>query len=417
MLTLLVALATAQSISLRDEGSPQGWVRIINCSGSGITCTADTATRIGTITISGGVGGGLPDTIPAVTFSSTSDLSAERVLSNGNYTVIDLGTASQAQVDWSHGLTCSSGQALTSSGTTAMACTSTLTASDVACAGTCVADGEISGVSGAKVSGAVATATALAADPSDCGAGTYATAIAASGALTCSTPVGTYSLPDSTSGTTGGIRLTGDLGGTATSPSVVDDSHAHTGTTISALDVGDITTGTLPAARGGLGQAQPTCSVGQYLTCNGTTCSCAFEPKVVTSNVTNSTTTPANITGLSWAVAANTEYAFRCTITSSGTATGGSRFNLNGPAGATTVSFATQRFTTTSAQTLLVLQAFSAAAQTAACTSGCNTTALPSLIYGTILNGANAGTAQLMLTSSTAGQLTTVFRGSSCVVY
>ena len=349
-------------------------------------------------------------------------------------------------------LTCSAGQALTSNGTV-YACTSTLTASDVACAGACVADAEIAGVAGSKVSGAVATATALAADPADCAANTYATAIAASGALTCgavslsagvsgnlpvtnlnsgtsasastywsgagtwTTPAGTYALPDSTSGTTGGLRLTGDLGGTATNPSVVDDSHAHTGATISALNTSTLTAGTLPAARGGLGQAQPTCSVGQYLTCNGTTCSCVFEPKVVTANVTNSTTTPANITGLSWAVAANTAYGFTCAITSSGTATALARFNLNGPAAATTVSFATERYITTSTQTLLVLQAFSAAAQTAACTASCNTTVLPTLIHGTILNGANAGTAQLMVTSSTAGQTVTLYRGSSCAVY
>jgi hypothetical protein len=84
-------------------------------------------------------------------------------------------------------LTCSSGQALTSNGS-AYSCTATLTASDVACAGTCVADGEIAGVSGSKVSGAVATATALAADPADCSAGQYATAIATSGALSCAQP-------------------------------------------------------------------------------------------------------------------------------------------------------------------------------------------------------------------------------------
>lgn len=474
MLTLLLVALVSGQVKIRDEGLTKGTATAIDCVGSGITCTAVSGTGTITVTAGGssdGGAGGIPATIPAVTYSATADLSAERVLSNGNYTVIDNGTAAQSQVDWAHGLTCTSGQALTSSGTTAMACTSTLTASDVACAGTCIADGEIAGVSGSKVSGNVAsafaadasiTAVSLAADPAACAAGEYVKDINASGVLSCSavgasqlsgtvdlatqvsgnlavarlnsgtsasastywsgagtwtTPAGTYSLPDSTSGTTGGIRLTADLGGTATSPAVVDDSHAHTGTTISALDTADITTGTLPAARGGLGQAQPTCTAGQFLTCNGTTCSCVTHAKVVTSNVTNSTVTPANITGLSWALAANTEYGFNCTITHSGTATGGVRFNLNGPGSPTTVSFVTERYTTTALQTLLVLQAFSAAAQTAACTSSCNTTVLVTKIQGTILNGANVGTAQLMLTSSTAGQLTTVFRGSFCVVY
>jgi len=339
MLTLLVALAASQ-VLIKDEGTTQGWAKTLNCSGSGVTCTVDAPSRTATIEVTTGEGGGLPGTIPAVTYTTSSDLSAERVLSAGNYTTVDLGTAAQAQVDWAHGLTCSAGQALTSSGTTAMACTSTLTASDLACAGTCVADAEIAAVAGAKVSGTVAnatlaaTATALAADPSACAAGSYVTDITAAGVLTCSAPAGT-----------------------------------------------------------------------------------AVRPKVITSNVTNSTTTPTSITGLSWAVAANTEYGFHCVVTASGTATGGPRYNLNGPAGATTVSFLTQRFTTTALQTLLVLQAFSAAAQTAACTSGCNTTVLVTKIQGAIINGANAGTAQLMLTSSTAGQLTTVFRGSFCVVY
>lgn len=139
--------------------------------------------------------------------------------------------------------------------------------------------------------------------------------------------------------------------------------------------------------------------------------------KVVTSNITNSTTNPANITGLSFSVAANTEYGFFCSITGSGSSTALPRYNITGPASPTTVSFMTQRATTTSAQTLLVLQAFSSAAQTAACTSSCNTTVLPMLIYGTILNGSNAGTVQLQVTSSTSGQTVTVYRGSYCVVY
>ena len=48
-----------------------------------------------------------------------------------------------------------------------------------------MADAEISGISGAKVSGAVASSSALAANPADCSAGQYATTIAANGDLTC----------------------------------------------------------------------------------------------------------------------------------------------------------------------------------------------------------------------------------------
>ncbi len=88
-------------------------------------------------------------------------------------------------------LACSSGEALTSNGT-AQSCTATLTASDLVCSGTCVADAEIAAVAGAKVSGTVAnatlaaSATALASNPSPCSSNQFVTDIAANGTLSCS---------------------------------------------------------------------------------------------------------------------------------------------------------------------------------------------------------------------------------------
>jgi hypothetical protein len=54
-------------------------------------------------------------------------------------------------------------------------------------AATCssVGDADVTSITGGKVSSAVATATALAADPADCAANAYAQSIVASGALTC----------------------------------------------------------------------------------------------------------------------------------------------------------------------------------------------------------------------------------------
>lgn len=97
------------------------------------------------------------------------------------------------------------------------------------------------------------------------------------GAGVLSASAAPYSLPDATAAVTGGIRLTGDLGGTATSPSVVDNSHAHSASTISGLDVGDITTGTFSQARGGTGAGALTCTGSQKLTSNGTAYSCATD--------------------------------------------------------------------------------------------------------------------------------------------
>jgi hypothetical protein len=90
-------------------------------------------------------------------------------------------------------------------------------------------------------------------------------------------------LPDATGAAKGAIILTGDLGGTAASPSVVDDSHAHTSTTISALDASnDFTIGTMPQTRGGTGAGALTCSAGQHITSNGTAYSCSPDAYTLT---------------------------------------------------------------------------------------------------------------------------------------
>lgn len=51
----------------------------------------------------------------------------------------------------------------------------------------------------------------------------------------------TIAVSDATTGAKGVVQLAGDLAGSATSPSVVDDSHAHTGATLSGIDISDDT--------------------------------------------------------------------------------------------------------------------------------------------------------------------------------
>lgn len=137
----------------------------------------------------------------------------------------------------------------------------------------------------------------------------------------------------------------------------------------------------------------------------------------VRANVTSSSTTPAVVSGLSWPVAANALQAFFCVVTHQGTATSGPRFNVSGPASPTRVNIRWQRATTATAQTQSSDTAFSANAQTAAITSSGNTGVLTSFVYGTLVNGSNAGTVALNLSSSTAGQTVTVFAGSACLGY
>lgn len=135
--------------------------------------------------------------------------------------------------------------------------------------------------------------------------------------------------------------------------------------------------------------------------------------EVTGSDYTNSTVTPSTV--LSTAVNNATEYGFQCVLVNQGTATGGIRYNINGPS-ASNVAFVTERFTTTSAQTLLILQAFSASAQTATCTASCNATNLITKIKGSFTTTAS-GTFALQASSSTAGQAVVVRRGSYCTVY
>lgn len=59
----------------------------------------------------------------------------------------------------------------------------------------------------------------------------------------------TLSVADATTGARGVVQLAEDLAGTAAAPVVVNDSHDHTGASVSALDAADITTGTFDPAR------------------------------------------------------------------------------------------------------------------------------------------------------------------------
>ncbi len=87
--------------------------------------------------------------------------------------------------------------------------------------------------------------------------------------------VSSASIPDATPTVTGGIKLTGDLGGTAASPTV--PGLATKAASVHAHAAGDVTSGTLAGARGGGGAALPTCLATEKLTSNGTSWSCATD--------------------------------------------------------------------------------------------------------------------------------------------
>jgi hypothetical protein len=429
-MTGLVLVLLAQ-VQLYDEGSQLGSVTRINCSGSGITCTKSGTS--GTLSVSGGgLGGGAPTDVGYWTSSSSVDLSAEKNLGAlGTGLVLNTSGTPSAYA----GTSCTNQfpRSLNASG--AATCASVSLSADVT-----------GSLPGGSVSGAVATATALAADPADCSAGQYATTIAASGALTCA-QVATSQLSGTITNaqlasTYSGVGVCGantwastlstnaaptctqpgfsNLSGTATDAQIPDNitvTLAGTATALAAdpADCASNRYATSINASGTLTCAQVDLSAGVTGTLPSANGGATATARITAANATNSTVTPAT-TGLSWSVAASTAYGFFCVVTSTGTATSLARFNLNGPA-SSTVSFTTERYLTTSTQTLLVLQAFSATAQTAACTASCATTQLPTLIFGTILTGASSGTVDLQFASSTAAQSVTVHRGSYCRVY
>lgn len=95
-----------------------------------------------------------------------------------------------------------------------------------------------------SISGNAGTASVLAANAANCAAGSGAGGVSASGAAEdCTDYEQNLTAGDALTRTgddfdfDGGATPSGDLSGTWASPSVTDDSHAHTGSTISGLDI------------------------------------------------------------------------------------------------------------------------------------------------------------------------------------
>lgn len=144
---------------------------------------------------------------------------------------------------------------------------------------------------------------------------------------------------------------------------------------------------------------------------------------LATSDTSSTSNTLANITGLTWPVAASTSYSFDCKIIYQISSTTGSpalQLSVNGPATPTQVSYCADGFTALTASDI----------ENVACAQGTTyqtklfgavptaaTTNLVAHIFGTLENGANAGTGAIQLSNPlAAGASVTVKRGSACVV-
>jgi hypothetical protein len=135
---------------------------------------------------------------------------------------------------------------------------------------------------------------------------------------------------------------------------------------------------------------------------------------VTGSAYTNATTTFSNVTGLSFSVAATTNYVINCQIVWQGSAsTAGVKFQWTGPASPTAVAASSTFGITATTTGNAAATAFSSAmANTGTITATTNFAAEVSL---GLVNGANAGTVQLQAASNGTGTVT-IQPGSSCTL-
>lgn len=418
---ILVTLLVLGQVQIFDEGISLGRAASkINMTGAGATCTAQSyGVKCDFPGGGGGGSGGAPVDATYITQTANSTLTNEQALSSLSTGLVSVTTGTGVLSSYA-GSTCAAGQYANSIGATGGLVCQQVVYSQIASTPTIPAD-----ISGASYWTKVAEAGLS----NEVALGTLGT-----GLIINTTTTGVPTIYSGTSCTNQFPRsLNASGAATCASVSLTSDVTGTLGAGNGGTGVTTTTDDNVLVANGSAWQSKtlPSCSnatTSKLLYDTSTnTFSCGTDQtggggggagtlyKVTGSNVTNSTTTPATITDLSWNVTSGTEYGFECVLLMQGTSTSLPRLNINGPA-TTHVAFTTERFTSTSAQTLLVLQAFSASAQTAACTSSCNATILPTKIRGAVLPSAS-GTMAVQVTSSTAGQVVTVYRGSYCVVF
>lgn len=223
----------------------------------------------------------------------------------------------------------------------------------------------------------------------------------------------------STTGT-GALSAYGGASCTNQFPRSLNASGAATCASVADADL----TGTIGASHGGLGATQPTCSAGQHITCNGTSCSCTADSGgvgftaarlAVTSTFATSSQTNVTITGLSWSGVSGTPYSFTCNLIAQAiSATDGSRYSVTS-SGSATLSFEIVNITT-SATSPSYLNSSASGTQTATCTSGCYTTIQFVRIQGVVIPATSVTLAIATATSAGTANGSTVYSGSSCLV-
>jgi hypothetical protein len=128
----------------------------------------------------------------------------------------------------------------------------------------------------------------------------------------------------------------------------------------------------------------------------------------------STSTTFADVTGMTFALSANTTYSIECNISYlSAATTTALQIALNGPASPTALRYTVQTATSATA----THNASQSAYDTVTNPASALTTALPVRLVGTIENGSNAGTLALRMRTEVSASSVTIQRGSWCALY
>lgn len=139
--------------------------------------------------------------------------------------------------------------------------------------------------------------------------------------------------------------------------------------------------------------------------------------RVSGSNVTSTSTSFADITGLTHTVAASTTYSFRCNLLyATAASTTALQVALNGPS-TPTYWVMGLRYGLTSSTYFSDFQQNTDGYNTATNPGSGSTSGETVDVWGTFINGSNAGTLALRLASEVAASTVTIYIGSWCVFY
>lgn len=184
------------------------------------------------------------------------------------------------------------------------------------------------------------------------------------------------------------------------------DGHYHSGAAINS--------GTLAPAR--LGSGSATSSTVLYGDSVWRTPAAGGGPAIVrkTADQSSTSTTFADVTGMTFAVLASTSYRIECDLSYLTAATTTAlQIALNGPASPTAMRYTVTTSTSATARHNASQNAYDANTNPASAL----TTALPVRLVGVVENGVNAGTLALRMRTEITASSVTIQRGSSCVLF